>query len=69
VISGEREVGINEEQETLSLTGVVRPEDIGPGNVVYSMDIAEAKITYKGKGLVTKGTRPNLLVRLLSWIF
>jgi len=69
VIKGEREVGINEEIEILVLTGVIRPEDIGPGNLVYSTDIAEAKIAYKGKGLVTSGTRPNLLTRILSWIF
>ena len=69
VIHGEREVWINEEQEILSLAGVVRPEDIGPGNVIYSTDIAEAKISYKGKGLLTDGSRPNLLVRVLSWIF
>jgi flagellar L-ring protein precursor FlgH len=68
-IAGEREVGINEEVEVLKLTGVIRPEDIGPGNVVYSTDIADARITYKGKGIVTGGTRPNLLVRILSWIF
>ena len=69
VIHGEREVGVNEETEMLTLTGVVRPEDIGPGNVVYSTDIAEAKIQYSGKGLVTKGSRPGLITRLLSWIF
>lgn len=69
VISGERVVEINEETEILTLTGMVRPEDIGPENVVYSTDIAEAKIAYKGKGIVTGGSRPNLLVRILSWIF
>jgi flagellar L-ring protein precursor FlgH len=69
VIKGEREVGVNEETEILTLTGVVRPEDIGPGNVVYSTDIAEAKIQYRGKGLVTAGSRPNLIARILSWIF
>jgi flagellar L-ring protein precursor FlgH len=69
VISGEREVWINEEQETLALTGVVRPEDIGSGNVVYSTDIAEAKISYKGKGVVTSGSRPNIISRILGWIF
>ncbi len=68
-IEGEREVGINEEVEILKLTGVVRPEDIGSGNVVYSTNIADARITYQGKGIVTSGSRPNLLVRILSWIF
>ena len=69
VIEGDRKITINEEEEFLSLKGVVRPEDIGPGNLVYSTDIAEADISYKGKGVVTSGSRPNILVRILSWIF
>ena len=69
MIQGEREIGVNEETEILSLSGVVRPEDIGAGNLVYSTDIANARISYKGKGMVTSGSRPNIIVRLLSWIF
>jgi len=68
-IQGEREIGVNEETEILSLSGVIRPEDIAPGNLVYSTDIANAQISYKGKGVVTSGSRPNIFVRLLSWIF
>ena len=69
VIEGERRVTINEEEEILTLRGTVRPEDIGPENIVYSTDIADADISYKGKGVVTSGSRPNILVRILSWIF
>ncbi|MBN1826843.1 MAG: flagellar basal body L-ring protein FlgH [Candidatus Eisenbacteria bacterium] len=69
LIQGEREIGINDETEILSLSGVIRPEDIGAGNMVYSTDIANAQISYKGKGVVTSGSRPNIFVRLLSWIF
>lgn len=68
-IEGEREVGVNEETEILSLSGIVRPQDIGAGNVVYSTNIAQAKIAYKGKGAVTKGSRPNIISRILSFIF
>lgn len=69
VIEGEREVGINEEKEILSLRGVVRPEDIGSDNLVYSSNIANASIEYRGKGAVTSGSRPNIFVRILSWFF
>ena len=51
------------------LTGMVRPRDISTGNVVYSTDIANAKIMYKGKGLVTSGSKPSILARLVSLIF
>lgn len=68
-LAGERQVTVNDEVETILLTGVVRPVDIEPGNVVDSSNIAEAKITYKGKGRVSKGSRPNVIARLLSWLF
>lgn len=69
VIKGERELVINDEKETLVLTGTVRPRDISTGNVVFSTDVANAQITYKGKGLVTSGSKPSILARLVSLIF
>jgi len=69
VVSGSHEVTVNSEKETLLLSGVVRQTDIGAGNVVYSTDIADAKISYKGKGELTKGTRPGAIAWLFSWLF
>ncbi len=69
VIRGEKEVEVNGETEILSLSGTVRPADISAGNVVFSTNIAGAKIAYKGKGVVSKGTSPSLFSRVLSWIF
>jgi flagellar L-ring protein precursor FlgH len=69
VIKGEREIVINDEKETLVLTGMVRPRDISTGNVVYSTDIANAQITYKGKGLVTSGSKPSIIARIVSILF
>lgn len=68
-ISGQREVSVNDERETIQLTGTIRPIDIGAGNVVYSTDIADAKIVYKGKGQVSKGSHPNVIARLFSLLF
>jgi flagellar L-ring protein precursor FlgH len=68
-ITGEREVEVNGETEVLTLSGVVRPADIGSGNVVLSSNIAEAKIAYKGKGVMSKGTKPSIFARVLGWIF
>ena len=39
------------------------------GNVVFSSDIANAKIMYKGKGEMTNGTKPNVIARVLGWLF
>ena len=68
-ITGEHEVQINDEKEILQLSGIVRPIDIREGNVVFSSDIANAKIMYKGKGEMTNGTKPNVIARVLGWLF
>ena len=69
VIEGNRIVTINNEEENMFLSGVVRPRDISTDNTVYSYQIADAKISSKGKGAVTEGQRPGIITRILNWIF
>jgi len=69
VIEGTREVQINSEKQVTVLRGIVRPEDITADNVVYSYNIADAKITYRGKGAVSDGSGPSLITRFLNWVF
>jgi len=69
VIEGAREVTVNDERMMMTLTGLVRPQDITAENVVYSYQIADAKITYKGKGNVHGSQKPGWITRILGWIF
>lgn len=69
IIQGEKQIVVNDEAEMLVVTGIVRPQDISGENVVYSTDIANTEISYKGKGMVSDYSRPSLLVRLLTWLF
>jgi flagellar L-ring protein precursor FlgH len=69
VIKGEKQIVVNDEAEILVVTGMVRPSDVSGSNVVYSTDIANTQITYKGKGMVSAYSRPSLLTRLLTWLF
>jgi flagellar L-ring protein precursor FlgH len=68
-IEGKREVLINNEKEYISLSGVIRPEDIGPSNTVLSTFIADAKIEYTGQGVLNDKQGPGWLVRILDWIW
>ncbi len=43
-VSGEKQVGVNGEVDTLRLSGVVNPATVQPGNVVPSTQIADARI-------------------------
>ncbi|HLV32947.1 MAG TPA: flagellar basal body L-ring protein FlgH [Chitinispirillaceae bacterium] len=69
IIEGSKVVEINEEKEIIKLTGMVRPADILKNNVIYSSSIADAEITYTGKGVANTGQRPGFLARFINWIF
>jgi len=69
VIDGSKVVEINDEKEIIKLSGIVRPQDIEANNIIYSYNVADAQITYSGKGVATQGQRPGLFARVLNWIF
>jgi flagellar L-ring protein precursor FlgH len=48
VVSGEKQVAINQTKEYIRLSGVVRPSSIDNANTVLSTDVADARIEYKG---------------------
>ncbi len=69
VIEGHRVIGINGDEESIFVSGVVRSKDITPDNTIESYLIADAEISYTGKGNATTGSRPGFLTRLVNWIF
>lgn len=54
VIRGSREVAINYEMQELRIAGIVRPEDVSANNVISSNQIAQARVSYGGKGSVNE---------------
>ncbi|WP_291824964.1 flagellar basal body L-ring protein FlgH [Bosea sp. (in: a-proteobacteria)] len=50
VINGSQEVRVNYDMRVLNVTGIVRPRDITGNNVVSYEKIAEARISYGGRG-------------------
>ena len=69
VVEGTKTVTISGDKETIQLSGVVRQRDVSPDNSVPSHLIAEAEISYTGKGTTTTGSRPGFFTRLLNWLF
>ncbi len=69
VIRGSREVQVNGETEYIVLQGIVRPSDVSADNTVYSTQVAEAKIYYTGRGVLTDKQTPGWLARLLDHIW
>lgn len=58
IISGSQEVRVNAELRVLTIQGIVRPSDIGGNNTIDYERIAEARISYGGRGRLTEVQQP-----------
>jgi flagellar L-ring protein precursor FlgH len=56
VIEGRREVRIDGESKVIEFSGILRRWDITSANTIDSELVAEAKVTYSGKGPLTTAT-------------
>lgn len=64
-VRGEKTLGLEKNQEKLLLAGWVRAQDVTAGNTVDSWRLADAQLTYQGRGGLNK-PQGGLLSRLLG---
>lgn len=63
VVRGEKWITINQGDEYVRISGIVRPIDIGSNNSVASNRVANARITYSGKGALADSNSPGWMAR------
>ena len=68
LVRGEKALTLNRGDEFVQISGLVRPADITPDNRVLSTRVADAKITYTGKGEIARASRQGWLQRFFSMI-
>jgi len=69
IIEGTRNIMINKEEQIIKVSGTIRPQDIGPDNTIYSYNISDAIISYKGEGSVSTVQGPGWFTKFLHWLF
>lgn len=68
-IEGRRSVTVNNEEQIMILTGIIRYQDIGFDNTISSTLIADASITYSGEGVVADMQRVGWGFQIISWLW
>lgn len=68
VVGGRQEVRVNSELRDLGITGVIRPQDIQSDNTVRHDRMAEARIAYVGRGMLSDVQQPRYGQQLLDII-
>lgn len=67
-IEGSKAVNVDKDEQDITLTGWIRPQDVSGQNVVASERVADAEINYKSKGSLGK-PKSGIIGRLLSAIW
>lgn len=66
MVRGRKLIGLNRGEEFIELSGIIRPEDIGPDNRIASTRLADARIAYRGTGEIAAQSRQGWLARLFG---
>jgi len=69
IIEGRRNIKVNEEDQIIILEGTVRSRDISPDNTVNSIYVADARISYSGRGIISDNQSPGWLMNIFNRIW
>ncbi len=66
VVQGDKTLKLNQGDEFVHIAGVIRPADIATNNTVTSDKLADAHISYSGKGVVNSANQMGWLARFFN---
>jgi flagellar L-ring protein FlgH len=67
-VQGRQEITIDEELQSIELTGQVRPADISADNSVPSFRLYDARIKIAGQGYVSDGKEGGIFFKIFNWL-
>jgi flagellar L-ring protein precursor FlgH len=69
VVQGDKTLKLNQGDEFVHISGVIRTADIATNNTVTSDKLADARISYSGKGVIDSSNRMGWLARFFNSAF
>lgn len=66
VVQGQKKLTINHGDEYITLTGLIRPDDVQPDNTVSSTRVANAQVSYTGTGTLADSNRMGWMQRIFN---
>lgn len=66
IVRGQKWIGINQGREFIRIQGVIRPIDVQPDNSIESTKVANASISYGGKGALADANAQSWLARFFN---
>ncbi|RTE86159.1 MULTISPECIES: flagellar basal body L-ring protein FlgH [Gammaproteobacteria] len=66
IVRGEKWLTLNNGEEYIRLTGIIRPQDVSSENTVLSNRVANARIEYSGTGSLADNQRQGWLTRFFN---
>jgi len=67
-IQGQKKLTLNQGEEFVRVAGLVRPEDIEPGNTIKGEKLAQAQISFTGAGEFADTSKPGWLTHIFSMV-
>jgi flagellar L-ring protein precursor FlgH len=68
LVRGQKMLTLNRGDEMIQISGIIRPADISFDNRVLSTRVADARITYTGKGEIARASRQGWLNKFFSML-
>jgi flagellar L-ring protein precursor FlgH len=66
VVRGEKLITLNQSEDYIRFSGIVRPQDIGTDNSVESQKIANVQVSYSGSGPLTSANEMGPLAKFFN---
>ena len=63
LVSGEKQIAINQGNEFIRFSGVINPNNVTAANTVQSTQVADARIEYRGSGFIDESNTMGWLQR------